>query len=835
MQAGATQPTAVTRDRRIIERPRLIKLLDETDARTILLLAPAGYGKTTLARQWARTLIGAVYLSLAPAHRDVAAFADDLARAINPESKDVRFIREYVRARSNPQREAWAIGRVLSRLLAKSRSQWIVLDDYHVVGDSEETVELIELLHQAPNIRFLVASRVRPSWATSRRLLYGDIAEIGRDDLAMTLIESEEVLGARADLPELLRQSEGWPAVLGLASRTGLIAPGGVMPVAVHDYFAEELFRSAREPVRERLMDWALSSDLSFESLRRQFGENTRGVVEEARELGFVSGELVELHPLIRDFLLQKVSERPNADEVVRKAIAGAVERGSWDYAFELIVRFKKLDLVEGVLEKAFRPLVRSGRLGTLSSFSTAVSQAPAFPPPVVDLIRAEVAHRDGRVDLASEISKRVLERLPSSHSLRSRPFAIIAQSSYINGDLKVAQMSYEQAHDAAQEESDKAEALYGWALALLQGELGNAEWTVTELKARSCHSPLDLLRHATAEIVRLRFTEGFANGIPVDGGMLVLPQVEDPRSRSSFTAMAAYCVALSGDYERGLQLIELAIDEVAAYDLDFALPHVWWTRAFIELGLRRFGTCERSLQRIEDASRDSPLGFHILNARALRARLALETGQLGLARELVAQPAREAAIPSIHGEYQATRALVFAATGERGAAFEAASEAESLSTAVEVRMLAQAARGLEAAERGNELPIREMWDHASSLGTWDPVIVAARTSPSMAAALASMTDLRPRLAELYQASHDQALLRQAGMRARVKRPPESILTPRELEVLELLARGFRNRDISQALVISPSTTKVHIRHILEKLGVRTRTEAVARFTSAPN
>jgi two-component system nitrate/nitrite response regulator NarL len=50
------------------------------------------------------------------------------------------------------------------------------------------------------------------------------------------------------------------------------------------------------------------------------------------------------------------------------------------------------------------------------------------------------------------------------------------------------------------------------------------------------------------------------------------------------------------------------------------------------------------------------------------------------------------------------------------------------------------------------------------------------------------------------------------------------------LEVLGLLARGFRNRDIAKALVISESTTKVHVRHILEKLGVRTRTEAASRL-----
>src|SRR5947208_12038543 len=40
--------------RHIIKRPRLTKLLDEAEARIILLVAPAGYGKTTLAREWLR-------------------------------------------------------------------------------------------------------------------------------------------------------------------------------------------------------------------------------------------------------------------------------------------------------------------------------------------------------------------------------------------------------------------------------------------------------------------------------------------------------------------------------------------------------------------------------------------------------------------------------------------------------------------------------------------------------------------------------------------------------------------------------------------------------------
>jgi two-component system nitrate/nitrite response regulator NarL len=51
-------------------------------------------------------------------------------------------------------------------------------------------------------------------------------------------------------------------------------------------------------------------------------------------------------------------------------------------------------------------------------------------------------------------------------------------------------------------------------------------------------------------------------------------------------------------------------------------------------------------------------------------------------------------------------------------------------------------------------------------------------------------------------------------------------LSPRETEVHELLAHGLTNEEISKLLYISLSTTKVHVKHIFEKLGVRSRLEA---------
>ncbi|QPK79043.1 response regulator transcription factor [Corynebacterium lizhenjunii] len=59
-------------------------------------------------------------------------------------------------------------------------------------------------------------------------------------------------------------------------------------------------------------------------------------------------------------------------------------------------------------------------------------------------------------------------------------------------------------------------------------------------------------------------------------------------------------------------------------------------------------------------------------------------------------------------------------------------------------------------------------------------------------------------------------------------RTPRSALTPRELEVLQLVAAGASNRQIGEDLMLSEATVKSHLVHIYDKLGVRSRTSAVA-------
>jgi len=56
----------------------------------------------------------------------------------------------------------------------------------------------------------------------------------------------------------------------------------------------------------------------------------------------------------------------------------------------------------------------------------------------------------------------------------------------------------------------------------------------------------------------------------------------------------------------------------------------------------------------------------------------------------------------------------------------------------------------------------------------------------------------------------------------------DEAITAREIEVLQHIAGGNRNRDIAEKLFISEETVKVHIKHIMEKLGASDRTQAVS-------
>src|SRR5262249_6042314 len=182
---------------------------------------------------------------------------------------------------------------------------WLVFDDYHFAMEAEAPERLVDLLLRKTAIRMVLTSRKRPTWATARRLLYGEVYELGRTDLAMDHDEAAEVLSHRKDAPAagLVALAEGWPAVIGLAALTDEFdLPEGGLPDALYDYFAEELFQAAEPSIQEGLCRLALAPSLGEGVAEFLLGHHATDVITVGIRLGFLATRPgnVELHPLLR-------------------------------------------------------------------------------------------------------------------------------------------------------------------------------------------------------------------------------------------------------------------------------------------------------------------------------------------------------------------------------------------------------------------------------------------------------------------------------------------------------------------------------------------------------
>ena len=121
----------------------------------------------------------------------------------------------------------------------------------------------------------------------------------------------------------------------------------------------------------------------------------------------------------------------------------------------------------------------------------------------------------------------------------------------------------------------------------------------------------------------------------------------------------------------------------------------------------------------------------------------------------------------------------------------------------------------------------QDLFREALDLGDVDTFVLAYRTYPALLEPLIGH-ELEAELLQLLTRARDVRFAKNLGVSAR---EPRTGLTKREEEVLQLLTQGLTNKEIARRLFISDVTVKVHLRHIFEKLGVRTRTEAVLRAT----
>jgi len=844
MEAGQEKPNRRTAARRhIIERPRLTRLLDQTQARVIMLIAAAGYGKTTLARQWLADKAHAWY-STTSASSDVAALVLGLARTLtDPSNQKSTVLRERLRATREPEQEVARLVDLFATSFADELgSSWIVLDNYQALTGSTAAEDFVEGIITRTPARVLLTSRSRPRWADARRILYGELYELGQIPLAMSEEEAELLLRHVGAKPArgLAALAHGWPAVLGLAAHSDYpMLPSTDLPAALYEFFAEELYQTARPVVRQALVKLALVPTVDAEITDEVLADDARDIVNEAVRLGFLVPThegIVELHPLVREFLNRRSTpvEAPSAAEVDR-IVRALAKRRRWDDAFAVVEMAAATRSLIELVRVAFRPLLDEGRLPTLTRW-TAFAREHGGASPVLDLADAEVAFRRNHNREAGALAAQAARHFRPEDPLRGRSFYVAGQAARLGDRPYEAVKNFRLAEEFAGSQEDLREALWGQLIGYCGERAGPASRVLQELENLDPSTANDVLRMATAyEVMDVR--SGIGLGRPLDamaGAHPLATQADDPVVLTAFLNAYSRCLSMAAYYDEALVIAD---EETAAgikYGLDFVLSPAYTARALTALGKGRFSQASRLLSRSRMLARAQEDTHNQFEVAAVRARVLIAQRKFAEALEIEPPSSTEGISSGMQGEWLACRAIALAGYDEDAEAARVANDATQMTTSLEAIGLAIAARLILAAKRNKESK-SDLETGFMRLIEWkylDAFVLAVRAHPPILMLLPLRDETARSAVDALRRASATSDLPELQLGHETEGDALNSLSKREREVFELLRQGMTNREIAQSLYISEVTVKVHVRHILKKLGVRSRTEAAVLGTT---
>ncbi|MDX6437946.1 MAG: hypothetical protein QOF45_529 [Gaiellaceae bacterium] len=835
-EGTTTQPHS--RRQRIVARPRLLKSLNDSAARIKILVAPAGYGKTTLAQQWLANAPSG-WCTCGQAYADVAALASGLQSAVAsvlPGSGAALLERLPVTRRADEEVDVLA-GMLAEDLVSWPAAGWLVIDDYQAIAGARAAERFVEALLLQTSVNLLVLTRRRPTWASSRRILYGEVFELDRTALAMTDDEARRVLADSAsDADALIGLAQGWPAVLALASTSGVAPPDLVAAPHLYTFFAEEIYRRIDRRTRRVLCELALydvaGRRLALAALRPEEAERVIGV---AVDRGFITvsrGANLEMHPLLQSFLERKLREESpgKLHELLGQVARTLMRHELWDEAFSVIDRFGEIDLLTELIESSLEPMLRSGRSATLRNW---MKNAPQAAPPV-RLAAAELAFREGRFHESEALASLVAQEANEGGELEARAHTVAGRAAHAASREDEAFRCYQLARQATENPELRRVAMYGELAAAIELELEeHAADLLRSLGPSQSLEPHDRVIF-TDRKMNLESHFGISDGLE-DGRAVrqLLGFVADPIARSSFRNVFGYALAVGGCYAEALDVTQEQLDEADRFRLDFVVPYALIVRALASGGLHEYSTADESLCEADERANlvGDPTARHI--TQAVRTRLFTAQGafELAVSKPL---PASDDLPRAIYAELCSAYAVALAGQGYTERARRLADIGESHSMSADARIGAACARAIVALRSSEyDRGCREAQlalTRATRAGSIEPFVTAYRGCPEILLSLLADPESHGDVARVLTLAGDATLVGSQAL------PDHSVLTlsRREKEVLALVARGLSNAQIGAALFISPATVKVHVRHIFEKLGVKSRAEAAMRAAQLP-
>lgn len=860
---------------RAVKRTRLLERLDEglTRGRPLSLVsAPAGFGKTSLVGEWAagcgRSL---AWLSLDEGDKDLQRFLLYLASALM--AAEPGCCADAIATLESPQPISTEsiLGLLVNDIDGLSRDLVLVLDDYHAV-DSPEVDKAVAffLEHPSPRLHLVIATREDPDLPLSRLRARDMLTELRAADLRFTPEEAGDFFAhsmglvlAADEVAALESRTEGWVAGLQLAALSlegekeaaGFIKAFSGSHRFVLDYLAEEVFRRQSAGVQAFLLRTSI-----LDRLCGPLCDALRGLGPTGQPGNEASGqETLEYLDRANLFIIPLDKERRWYRyhglflELLRQRLGK-------DGAAGLHVRASQWFEGEGFPVEAFRHAVQAGDLDRAER----LARSPDMPIHFRGAVTAVL-------DWLSSLPPLVLDARPALRVLTATLTLVTGSTAGVEDNLRAAERILENA-----EEEGEARHLIG-RIAAARATLALTRYQPDAIMAQGRRAieclPVDDLAFRFTAVWTMAFahyllgdretaSRGFEEALaicevsrsPVSTqlALCAIGEIQEGANRLHEAAQT-YRQAL-GLFDRNSlpnaceAHLGLARMQYEWNDLDAAQAEaeegLYFARQY-DAAVDRFIPCELLLARIRLARGRAAaaagkldelsvaarsLGFlhRLPEIAALQVRAYLALGDVEAASRL----AGSFALPMAEAQVQLARKEAEAAVAQlemlRAQMEQRGWQAERL------HVLVLLAPALDAVGRRDEalLTLRETLEVAEAAGH---VRLFLDEGEPMAALLAEaatggrMSAYAGQLLLAFAAQGESRRGATAGSAIPGSQGLIDPLSPRELEVLGLIAEGLSNQEICDRLFLALDTVKGHNRRIFDKLEVKRRTEAIAR------
>ena len=581
-----------------------------------MLVAGPGFGKTILTEQWATGDRKVAWVRSSRPSADVAVLSRQLAAAgaeIIPGCD--RRLTERLNATPDPAGELGVLIDLLSEDLGSwPDDAWIVIDDYHHIRESSTAEAFVEgIVAQAP-VQVLISTRDRPTWVSTRSILYGDVLEIGQTMLAMTEDEVTEMLaGARDEMTSgLLALAGGWPAVIGLASLTtsdsSLPEEHLELPGQLYEFFADEVYRGLEPDVRNGLGLLATAPSLDRELAVELLGaERAERVCGEALTLGVLEerGGKLELHPLAAAFLEERARREGCAEipDAVVECLGVYRRREEWDAAFELVCRYGSDADLHALFSEALDSLLNGARLATIQTWIDR-AEAKRLSSAAVDVAKAELALRGGRHMSAQAFAEAAMAVAAEGDADWLRAAMVAGRAAHAGSREELALGFYRSAERAATAPSGVRDARWGQLMCASALELDEAHGLLELLESTVGQSdPYELVRMVDKKL-GMDFRSGAIRHLGEARRVSELvSHLADPFVRCSFRCAFAYALNLGAHYAEAHAQAVLLHQDASEFQIGPVLPYA---HLMLAMGLAGLGSFSNAHAELDAAARES-------------------------------------------------------------------------------------------------------------------------------------------------------------------------------------------------------------------------------------